>query len=165
MISACRGLPSKREARALRLLPELHQHHKHPVCDVQHVSKVLEWAAGRSKNIVVLCPQQRQELVQDVQKAACDLAATRLTRARDANCVFVCVVGRACVCVWQADTHLQQQSIFWHAADPCWQSSHAVLIQGFVLSSLALVANGGAYSRLVLPGMTSTCRWRHDVDV
>jgi len=59
-------------------------HHKHPVCDVQHVSKVLEWAAGRPNNIVVLCPQQRQELVQDVQKASCDLAATKLTRSRDA---------------------------------------------------------------------------------
>jgi chromosome segregation ATPase len=33
---------------------------------------------------VVLSPQQRQELVQDVQKASCDLAATLLTRARDA---------------------------------------------------------------------------------
>ena len=61
-------------------------HHKHPVCDVQHVSKVLEWAADRSKAPapVVLSLQQRQELVQDVQKAACDLAATPLTRARDA---------------------------------------------------------------------------------
>ena len=59
-------------------------HHKHPVCDVQHVSKVLGWAADRSNDIVVLSLQQRQELVQDVQKASCDLAATQLTRSRDA---------------------------------------------------------------------------------
>ena len=84
-------------------------HHKHPVCDVQHVSKVLEWAAGRSNNIVVLCLQQRQELVQDVQKAACDLAATRLTRARDAMAdsidvaqggVFSRRKRKSCACAW-----------------------------------------------------------------
>ena len=59
-------------------------HHKHPVCDVQHVSKVLGWAADRSNDIVVLSLQQRQELVQDVQKASCNLAATKLTLSRDA---------------------------------------------------------------------------------
>jgi hypothetical protein len=59
-------------------------HHKHPVCDVQHVSKVLEWAADRSNDIVVLSEQQHQELVAAVHKAACDLTATKLTLSRDA---------------------------------------------------------------------------------
>ena len=84
-------------------------HHKHPVCDVQHVSKVLEWAAHRSKDIVVLSEQQRQELVQDVQKASCHLAATRLTRARDAMAdsidvaqggVFSRRKRKSCACAW-----------------------------------------------------------------
>jgi len=52
-------------------------------CDVKYVETVLDWAVeGHGGKI--LSEQQRQELVQDVQKASCDLAATQLTRSRDA---------------------------------------------------------------------------------
>ncbi len=54
-------------------------------CDVRHVAAVLEWALDSYSGIVVLAQEQRAELVAAVHKAACDLAATRLTRARDAN--------------------------------------------------------------------------------
>ena len=66
--SACRGLPSKREARALRLLPELHQHLSCVVCpgSFAHVAPVglVLFAlsacdrAGKaeSRGLQVLCP-------------------------------------------------------------------------------------------------------------
>jgi hypothetical protein len=53
-------------------------------CNVRHVAAVLEWAVAGYCGINVLAPQQRAELAAAVHKAACDLAATRLTRARDA---------------------------------------------------------------------------------
>ena len=53
-------------------------------CDVKHVETVFEWAVEGHGGINVMVQEQRDELVAAVHKAACDLAATRLTRARDA---------------------------------------------------------------------------------
>ena len=53
-------------------------------CDVKHVETVLDWAVEGHGGINVMVQEQRDELVAAVHKAACDLAATRLTRARDA---------------------------------------------------------------------------------
>ena len=65
-------------------------------CDVRHVASVLEWAVDYS-GISVLAQEQRAELVAAVHKAACDLAATRLTRARDAmaDSIGVDIAGAA----------------------------------------------------------------------
>ena len=53
-------------------------------CDVKHVETVLDWAVEGHGGINVMVQEQRDELVAAVHKVACDLAATRLTRARDA---------------------------------------------------------------------------------
>jgi hypothetical protein len=53
-------------------------------CDVKHVETVFDWAVEGHGGINVMVQEQRDELVAAVHKAACDLAATRLTRARDA---------------------------------------------------------------------------------
>ena len=53
-------------------------------CDVKHVETVFDWAVEGHGGINVILQEQRDELVAAVHKAACDLAATRLTRARDA---------------------------------------------------------------------------------
>ena len=59
-------------------------HNKQRTCDVKHVPAVLQWAVEGHGGINVMVQEQRDELVAAVHKAACDLAATRLTRARDA---------------------------------------------------------------------------------
>ena len=53
-------------------------------CDVKHVETVFDWAVEGHGGINVMVQEQRDELVAAVHKVACDLAATRLTRARDA---------------------------------------------------------------------------------
>ena len=55
-------------------------HNKQRTCEVKQVAAVLEWAVDYS-GISVLVSEQRAELVSAVHKAACDLAATHLTRA------------------------------------------------------------------------------------
>ena len=59
-------------------------HNKQRTCDVKHVPAVLQWAMEGYGGINVMVQEQRDELVAAVHKAACVLAATRLTRARDA---------------------------------------------------------------------------------
>jgi len=58
--------------------------HKQCTCNVKHVETVLDWAVEGHGGINVMVQEQRDELVAAVHKVACDLAATRLTRARDA---------------------------------------------------------------------------------
>ena len=59
-------------------------HNKQRTCDVKHVETVLDWAVEGHGGLNVMVQEQRDELVAAVHKVACDLAATRLTRARDA---------------------------------------------------------------------------------
>jgi regulator of replication initiation timing len=59
-------------------------HNKQRTCDVKHVPAVLQWAVEGHGGINVLGHMQRDELAAAVHKAACDLAATRLTLSRDA---------------------------------------------------------------------------------
>jgi uncharacterized protein (DUF342 family) len=53
-------------------------------CDVKHVETVFDWAVEGHGGINVMVQEQRAKLVAAVHKAACDLAATRLTLSRDA---------------------------------------------------------------------------------
>ena len=66
-------------------------------CDVKHVETVFDWAVEGHGGINVILQEQRDELVAAVHKAACDLAATRLTRARDAmaDSIGVDIAGAA----------------------------------------------------------------------
>ena len=57
---------------------------KQRTCDVKHVPAVLQWAVEGYGGAHVLGHMQRDELAAAVHKAACDLAATRLTLSRDA---------------------------------------------------------------------------------
>jgi hypothetical protein len=58
--------------------------HKQCTCEVKHVAAVLEWAVDSYGDVIVLAHEkQRAEPVAAVRKAACDLAATQLTRSRD----------------------------------------------------------------------------------
>jgi len=59
-------------------------HNKQRTCDVKHVPAVLQWAVEGHGGINVMVQEQRDELAAAVHKAACDLAATRLTLSRDA---------------------------------------------------------------------------------
>jgi hypothetical protein len=58
---------------------------------------VFDWAVEGHGGINVMVQEQRDELVAAVHKAACDLAATRLTRARDAmaDSIGVDIAGAA----------------------------------------------------------------------
>jgi len=56
--------------------------HNQCTCDVRHVAGVLEWAVDNYSGINVLGQEQRAELAAAVQKTACDLALTALTRTR-----------------------------------------------------------------------------------
>ena len=58
--------------------------HKQCTCDVKHVETVFDWAVEGHGGINVMVQEQRDELVAAVHKAACNLAATKLTRSRDA---------------------------------------------------------------------------------
>ena len=58
--------------------------HKQCTCNVKHVETVLDWAVEGHGGINVMVQEQRDELVAAVHKAACDLAATKLTLSRDA---------------------------------------------------------------------------------
>jgi len=78
-------------------------------CDVKHVETVFDWAVEGHGGINVILQEQRDELVAAVHKAACDLAATRLTRARDAMAdsidvaqggVFSRRKRKSCACAW-----------------------------------------------------------------
>ena len=78
-------------------------------CDVKHVETVLDWAVEGHGGINVMVQEQRAKLVAAVHKAACDLAATRLTRARDAMAdsidvaqggVFSRRKRKSCACAW-----------------------------------------------------------------
>ena len=53
-------------------------------CDVKHVETVFDWAVEGHGGINVMVQEQRAKLVAAVHKAACDLAATKLTLSRDA---------------------------------------------------------------------------------
>jgi hypothetical protein len=57
---------------------------KQRTCDVKHVPAVLQWAVEGYGGAHVLGHMQRDELAAAVHKAACDLAATKLTLSRDA---------------------------------------------------------------------------------
>jgi len=78
-------------------------------CDVKHVETVFDWAVEGHGGINVMVQEQRAKLVAAVHKAACDLAATRLTRARDAMAdsidvaqggVFSRRKRKSCACAW-----------------------------------------------------------------
>ena len=78
-------------------------------CDVKHVETVFDWAVEGHGGINVILQEQRDELVAAVHKAACDLAATRLTRARDAMAESIDVAQggvfsrrkrKSCACAW-----------------------------------------------------------------
>jgi hypothetical protein len=58
--------------------------HNQCTCNVWHVAAVLEWAVEGYGGINVLATEQRAGLVAAVHKTACDHAAIRLKRARDA---------------------------------------------------------------------------------
>ena len=52
-----------------------------PTCEVQHIPRVLDWAVARHGGGKWLPVEQRAELVAAVQKTACNLALSALTRS------------------------------------------------------------------------------------
>ena len=66
--------------------------HNQCTCDVRHVAAVLQWAVEGYGGINVLGPEQRAELAAAVQKTACDLALSALTRSTGSIGVDIAMV-------------------------------------------------------------------------
>ena len=63
-----------------------------PTCEVQHIPRVLDWAVARHGGGKWLPVEQRAELVAAVQKTACNLALSALTRSTGSIGVDIAMV-------------------------------------------------------------------------
>jgi hypothetical protein len=63
-----------------------------PTCEVQHIPRVLDWAVARHGGDKWLPVEQRAELVAAVQKTACNLALSALTRSTGSIGVDIAMV-------------------------------------------------------------------------
>jgi hypothetical protein len=130
--------------------------HKQCTCNVKHVETVLDWAVEGHGGINVMVQEQRDELVAAVHKAACDLAATKLTLSRDAMADSIGVdIAGVDADLRRLRTDLESAKARAQEATMQLQQAHAELISVREEASLGSTALAAARSELA-----EEARWR-----